>query len=203
MRRILAFVLFATALCNAQGLTLPFKSRGGAGGGTGTETMRPATDSDPGAVLFGACNGTFQSSSAMALSHDASGTSTFSSLSMNGASTPKKYRVRLFTGWSAATQSYTSLNLKIYSQCTVSLGIPQDAGCTIQYSTNAGSTWNLAESDSGAGWNDSVTPFSVILAAGQNLTQLQVRACSAATGDAAEPDITNMDISDIRTEGIY
>jgi hypothetical protein len=201
--RKLLFVLLisATATAFGQGLVLPGLSAGvSRSAGGGTETLRPASDSDPGAGVFGSCNGTNQSSGVMTLSHDSSGTSTSSSLSQNGTTTPKKYKVRLFSGWPAGSV-YSALSLKIYSQCTVTLGDTPDAGCTIQYSTNAGGAWTTARDDSATGWNDLATPFSVALAAGQNLTQVQVRICSAATGDITNPDSTAMDVSDIRTEG--
>jgi hypothetical protein len=201
MRRLLAVLLLLSAAAFSQGIVRPGLTSNRSHVAGGLETLRPSADSDPGAGAFGDCGGTYNTSSSMPNAWDAGGTGTFSSLTMNGGSTPRKYRARLFSGWPAGS-AVTSLTLKIYSQCTVSLGVQAVAGCSIEYSTNNGTSWSPARSDSSAGWSDIATPFSVILSAAQNLTQVRVRACSSATGDATEADIVNMDIYDVRTEGV-
>jgi hypothetical protein len=193
-------LVLSASMAFSQGLVRPGLSASGSRSGGGTQTLRPTSDADTGAGAFGDCGGTFNTSSAMANAWDAGGTGSFSSLTMNGGSTPRKYRARLFSGWTAGS-AVTSLTLKVYSQCTVSLGIQAVAGCSIEYSTNNGTSWSPARSDSSAGWNDIATPFSAILSAAQDLTQVRVRACASATGDVTEPDIASMDIYDIRTEG--
>jgi hypothetical protein len=140
------------------------------------EVKRPTTDSDNSAPdCFGA---TIVASASGANAYDASGTSTSVAYSATATNLQSKRIGRLFNSWAGASGSYSALSLNINSSCTDD-AVNAGGDCVISYSTDGGTTWTAAKSDSSAGgWTQQTT--TVALTASQSLASVQVRACADA-----------------------
>jgi len=144
--------------------------------GFAQEIRRPTADSDNSAPD---CFGTAVASASGANAYDGSGTSTSVAYTASGTSgrpgTSRKTG-RLFATWATPSGAYSALTLNVNSSCTDD-AINAGGECFISYSTNGGATWTALISDSSSGGWGQVTT-TVTLSAGQDLTQLQVRACA-------------------------
>lgn len=173
----------------------------------GQEIRRPSADSTTTAA---ACPGVNQASSAMPLSHDSNGLSTFSNLSQTGGPCRSFFSgncripgynytsARRFTNWQNATVAYTSLVLNVNSVGSKGFGGLSNNAC-VSYSTDAGASFTAIHcSTSWAQTTDTVT-----LAANQDLTKLIVLACVATNGqsDSSDASTSTVGIWDIWTSG--
>ena len=179
MKRLVLFLLFSTLLL-------------------GQEVKRPTAEADDSST--GVCSGgTRQASSAMPNFYD-SDPNTFSSQSVSGGIASDQWKERKFTTWAAASGSYSSLNLKIKTACTITAN-SSDAFCGVQYSTNGGSTWSTVSGRyTDVTW--ATATDTVSLSAAQDLSQLQVRICVQGLTDPVNPGSAQLDGYDIRTEGV-
>lgn len=173
----------------------------------GQEIRRPSADST---TTSTACTGVSQASSAMPLSYDSAGLSTFSSLSQTGG--PCRSFVagscripgynyasaHRFTNWQSATSTYTSLVLNVNS-----LGSPGDGGLNnnacISYSTNAGASFTVIHCSTSWGR----TTDAITLSATQDLSKLIVLACVGTNGQSNDVDASTSTVGiwDIWTSG--
>ena len=165
--------------------------------GFAQEIRRPTVDATT--ASSSVCSGTNLSSAAMTSSYDAGipPTTTFSTLGSASVGTAR-WRGRVFTGWAAASGSYSTLSLNINFDCQ---GAPAGWGqCAADYSLNGGSTWtNLFNYSDG---NPQQTA-TLSIPAGTTLTSVQVRLCSKANYDSTDvqDSSTNFDVWDIWTSG--
>jgi hypothetical protein len=167
------------------------------------EIRRPSADSDNSAPD---CSGNALASASGASAYDASGLSTsvtYSATGTSGRPGTSRKTGRLFNTWAAPSGAYSALTLNVNSSCTDD-AVNAGGDCVISYSTNGGATWTALIFDgSGGGWGQVTT--TVALSVGQDLTQLQVRACvDGGAGDLNVPIIPgsgSVTLFDIWTSG--
>jgi len=149
---------------------------------------------------------TYLSGSTMPNFYDSSGESTYSSVTVS-ALTSTRWKQQKFTTWQSASGPYSALVLRVVLACSNSSSRTGSGNgmCSAQYSTNAGSTWTTLPGlpEYVFGPDLSQTTYSATLSASQNLSQLQVRACYAASlaFDSSATTTTTLQGYDIRTEG--
>jgi hypothetical protein len=172
--------------------------------GWGQEIRRPTTETDS---LTGAvCNsgGGTTGVPAMPNFYDSSGESTSSTDGSDWGDTIDNLGVaggKIYSGFPAASGSYSALNLIVYSSCTHHDGSSlSNAGCAVQYSTNNGSTWTTDYFVSNT-TNHSLVRDTISLSTSQDLTQLKVRWCTSAVDNGSTDSYYTLAGYDIRTEG--
>lgn len=148
------------------------------------ETRRPTAQAADTTFSWCSSGGTNIVFSGMPNFFDSAGLSTSSNIDVNPSQGTWWMQGR-FTNWQAPTAAYSSLSLKVNTSCQVFASGPVGRGqCTVEYSTNGGSSWTTIY-DFSSTFSD-LRPQgtdSVILPANQDLSQLVVRACISANAD--------------------
>jgi hypothetical protein len=171
----------------------------------GQEVRRPTTDADAGAIALtlGCTAGTNIASAAMPNAYDASGLTTASNQTTEGASSATSYnQTRVFRTWQAKSMAYTSLTLNINSQSDGynNFAPPQRGAACLGYSLNSGVSWtNIRCDTTGSGW--ARTTDTITLSASQDLATVQVGICTQGSPgvpkvslDPGADDVTIWDI---------
>lgn len=139
------------------------------------EYLRPTTDVDPGTAV---CSDIAESSLSMSAVY--SGKSGVGPTGSEGTQTvlynpSDDYgKSRIFGNWQSATETYSSLTLNYSGSCSGT------GSCSVDYSTNGGSTW--------AGLSSSV------VITGTTLANLKVRVCADGSLTSGTTQLTTNDI---------